>query len=305
MMTGKVCRVKPPWLRAPSLGLGAIDGSHHFSRPRLEPGESRVRRCKSGYESTPVPGMGVEVPMANSLPLSVRALAQGSDRDCENRGTTKTKRRYALAIQVLVVCTANICRSPLAEAFLRARLIREGVHVEVRSAGLLAGGQPASPAAVSVALEYGIDLSGHVSQILGSELLAETELVLGMSAEHVREVVALSPALWPKAFTLKELVNRGGRIGPRVRDHPLHEWLRRASTDREITDLLRAPNQEDVADPIGASLAELRVLARELDTLLGRVVNLAWTAHHNGREQEGPQPPVSTPPDSGQLGPRR
>jgi protein-tyrosine-phosphatase len=188
---------------------------------------------------------------------------------------------------------------------LRARLDREGIDVEVRSAGLLTGGQPASPATVSVALEYGIDLSGHVSQTLGAELLGETDLVLGMSVEHVREVVALCPVLWPRAFTLKELVNRGGRIGRRVRDDPLPQWLCRASADREITDLLRTPNREDVADPIGATLAELRVLAKELDTLLGRVVDLAWTAHRNDCEREGPPSPVSTPPGSEQLGPRR
>ena len=74
--------------------------------------------------------------------------------------------------RVVLVCTGNTCRSPLAEALLRQALAARGVTgVEVSSAGTGAWeGAPASEGAYLVALEHGLDLSGHRARLLTSEV---------------------------------------------------------------------------------------------------------------------------------------
>lgn len=189
----------------------------------------------------------------------------------------------------MIVCTANLCRSPMAAAFLRRRLDDVSAGVEVRSAGLLDEGQPAIMEMVAVAQDYGVDLSAHVSRRMTSELLAESDLVLGMALEHVREAVALLPDVLPRTFTLKELVDRAQRVGPREPDQPLVAWLARVDAGRELADLLRAPGERDVADPTGGPPAGFRALAQELDALLDRLVPLVWSC---GPERPRPLEPA-------------
>jgi len=76
-------------------------------------------------------------------------------------------------VRVLLVCTGNICRSPLAEALLKRAIEQRGLEgVEVESAGTGAwDGAPASEGAYLVGLERGLDLSGHRARVdeLGGE----------------------------------------------------------------------------------------------------------------------------------------
>ena len=65
-------------------------------------------------------------------------------------------------IDILLVCTANQCRSPMAEGLLRRLFVRAGVGAQVGSAGLLPGGAPATANAVATMAARGIDISGHV-----------------------------------------------------------------------------------------------------------------------------------------------
>jgi protein-tyrosine phosphatase len=64
---------------------------------------------------------------------------------------------------VLFVCLGNICRSPLAEAALRAEAERIGLAVEVDSAGLgdWHVGHPPDPRAQAVARRHGVDIASH------------------------------------------------------------------------------------------------------------------------------------------------
>jgi len=98
-------------------------------------------------------------------------------------------------IQVLIVCTGNTCRSPMAEGALRSLLPSEiAAHVRVLSAGTNAvPGVPATPLAVSTVGSRGIDLRGHQSTSLTPELIRESELILGMEPGHVARARELAP----------------------------------------------------------------------------------------------------------------
>lgn len=166
---------------------------------------------------------------------------------------------------VLLVCTGNTCRSPMAEVLLRRALADRGVPARVCSAGLLAGGQPAAAEAVQAMAARGLDLAGHQSHRITTEDVRGADLVLGMAREHVRDVVVLEPAAWPRTFTVKELVRRGAHLGPRAPDEPWGSWLARLHADRSRSDLLGQSAQDDVADPVGAPLAEYLETAQLLE----------------------------------------
>jgi len=90
---------------------------------------------------------------------------------------------------LLFVCTGNTCRSPLAEVVARRELVARGAgQVTVASAGTHAWPEsPASDGSMLVALEQGLDLSGHRARALTPELVAGAHVILTMGGSH-REV---------------------------------------------------------------------------------------------------------------------
>lgn len=93
-----------------------------------------------------------------------------------------------------MVCVGNLCRSPMAEAELAARLARRGTSAVVESAGIMAVvGRPADPIAQALMAERGLDISGHRARQLTPELARAFELILVMEKEHVRRVEGIFP----------------------------------------------------------------------------------------------------------------
>lgn len=112
----------------------------------------------------------------------------------------------AAALTILTVCTGNICRSPLAEVLLRARL--ESLGVRVHSAGthaLVGHGMPEP--ALELAAQAGADPStaaAHLARYLVEPLLADADLVLTMAREHRSHVVKMMPNRLRRTFTVRE-----------------------------------------------------------------------------------------------------
>lgn len=188
-----------------------------------------------------------------------------------------------------MVCTANLCRSPMAGALLEHHLGALGVPATVRSAGLLGPGQCPPPEAVAAMASRGLDTSAHRSRRLSPEDLARADLVVAMAREHVREAVLMSASAWPRTFTLKELVRRGEEAGGRPPGQDLCEWLAKLHAGRSRTDLLGSSPLDDVADPIGGPPRYYEATAEELDDLTARLVRLAWShAAPQGHEAHEP-----------------
>ena len=106
---------------------------------------------------------------------------------------------------IVTVCTGNICRSPMAQALLRAELDRAGLEdrVAVRSAGTSGEelGNPVDPRARAVLDRHEVRLSGHRAHRITDEELDGADLILVMTEDH-------------RAQLLRRL---GGNRDPRVR----------------------------------------------------------------------------------------
>ncbi|PLW81544.1 low molecular weight phosphotyrosine protein phosphatase [Kineobactrum sediminis] len=98
-------------------------------------------------------------------------------------------------LRVLFVCTANVCRSPLAEAMLRHRLRAMGLgrRVQVRSAGTRVGqrGRRPDPRVVKVAGEAGVSLGRIRAAPLVPDMLANSDYVLVMDRGHLSDITVL------------------------------------------------------------------------------------------------------------------
>jgi len=181
---------------------------------------------------------------------------------------------YNPGIDILLVCTANQCRSPMAEGLLERLLAQAGVGAEVGSAGLLPGGAPATPDAVATMADRGVDISRHVSRTLTRETATTTPLVIGMTRAHVREACVTFGAPVDRAYTLKELVRRGEQAGGRREGEPGSSWLARIGAGRRTADLVGDDPADDIADPVGRPRDVYEDTADELEGLLRRLVNL-------------------------------
>lgn len=167
----------------------------------------------------------------------------------------------------------------MAEAFLTRAFDRAGVPAAVSSAGVNAMvNSPPPPEVVEVMRERGLDVAGHRARQLVEPDVAASDLVIGLTLEHLREAVVMDPALLQSGFTLKELARRTAAAGPRPPNVPLADWLAALTDSREIGDLLGDSPIDDFPDPIGMPKAAYDQAAGDLAELTNEVVRLLWPA---------------------------
>ncbi len=138
---------------------------------------------------------------------------------------------------ILFVCSANQCRSPMAQVLFEAFLVEKGEREEwrVESAGVWAyEGSPATANAKKVMEERGLDLSRHLSQPASSTLLKQFDLTLVMEQEHKTVLQEQNPQLADRIYLMREIAGQEG----------------------------------DFADPVGGSLERYRAAADELGMLM-------------------------------------
>lgn len=173
---------------------------------------------------------------------------------------------------ILVLCTANQCRSPLAAAMLRRRVAELGLPHRIKSAGLLHGGEPSPEQIIEVGHRYGLDLEAHRSVQVSPELLEHADLVLGMTRNHVRDVAVMSPAVWPRVFTMREFARRSARLGSKPSDVSVPEWCDVIHEGRTAAELLASNLGDDIFDPMGGTFDDFLELGTTLEVTIEEVV---------------------------------
>ncbi|WP_105033678.1 arsenate reductase/protein-tyrosine-phosphatase family protein [Cryobacterium aureum] len=125
------------------------------------------------------------------------------------------------APRILIVCTGNICRSPLAEQLLRQNLTAAGIDAIVTSAGTRAmTGSAMTPEAAALSSQYGALRTHHVARQLTEKLIADADLVLTATRDHRRDVVTLLPKATRYTFTLNQFARL---VAADPAQHPLVE----------------------------------------------------------------------------------
>lgn len=109
--------------------------------------------------------------------------------------------------RVLVVCTGNICRTPMAKSLLQAKVREENLEhvIAIDSAGLWAyPGDAVAENTLLVCAEHGLDVSTHQAKPIEPALVNQSDLILCMEEKHKHDLGAIFPHLKDRIFTLKE-----------------------------------------------------------------------------------------------------
>lgn len=166
-------------------------------------------------------------------------------------------RRFA----VLAVCTANICRSPMIEILLRARL--DDTRFEVASAGVR--GWDRKPMDSMAALELarlGHSAESFRSHAVDSYLLDSADLILTATREHRSAVLSMSPQALRRSFTLVEFA----ALTELVDGSDPADLVAQAAQRRSL-----APADADVADPYRRGPDVHRTTADQIDVAVATV----------------------------------
>ena len=147
---------------------------------------------------------------------------------------------------VLLVCTANQCRSPMAMAILRSKVEQLPGEWKIESAGTWAvEGIPASPKTQEVMAELGLDLRDHRSRMVTREMLSAFNLILVMEPGQKEALNIEFPGAASRIYLLSEMI---GAIFT-------------------------------ITDPVGGEIEGYRTTAREIEQILTdgleKIVNLA------------------------------
>ena len=145
--------------------------------------------------------------------------------------------------KILFVCTANICRSPMAEAIFNALAEDAKLAVRAESAGVAAlEGELTAPKASEALEEVGIYVEGRRARQVNKAMVEEVDLVLTMNPRHVAALRRLSKDSSHKIYTLPEYAKG-------------------------------TPSEEGISDPYGLTMDAFQTCVRHLFEYLEQVVD--------------------------------
>lgn len=182
--------------------------------------------------------------------------------------------------RILTVCTGNVCRSPTAAILLTELLNPIAGTIVVRSAGTNAlVGSPMEPNAIACLPCSASQLGkSHVAQQMDEEVVGISDLVLALDRSHRKKILALSPRVKKKTFTLREFAELTSATTEadvkeeltQLSTYSLAEVLtasvRAARLSRNLVQPFSPEDTEDVPDPYGHGLQEFRDSFAEIET---------------------------------------
>lgn len=147
-------------------------------------------------------------------------------------------------MNIVIVCTGNTCRSPMAEAILKDALIKRGEEIDkfnITSSGIsTTDGLDASNHSISALREMNIDLKNHKSKLLTLDLVKKSDLILTMTKAHKDIILNSMPQFSDKVFTLKEFAD---------------------------------DNDMDIVDPFGGNLEIYKFTAKDIQNTINKLVD--------------------------------
>ena len=186
---------------------------------------------------------------------------------------------------ILVLCTGNICRSPLAEQLLRAGT-QEWPEVTVASAGTMAMvDKPMTDQAQALSGEFGgAGAETHRARDLTEAQLGDADLVLALSREHRRAIVRLYPRATRHTFTLREFarlvagildvdLERAARLDASDLVGRLNELVEVAASRRGLVEPPDSPDDDNVIDPYRQTDEVYRQSAEQLVPAVNTVLS--------------------------------
>lgn len=160
-------------------------------------------------------------------------------------GKLQPRKERWVSQSVLFVCLGNICRSPLAEAALKAEAERQGLEVEVDSAGTGDWhlGYPPDPRAAAVAQRNGIDISQRRARLVTPDDFRRFDRVIALDAQNFANLQAMRPEDAKAELSLL-LDHVPGRAGQAVADPYYGDASDFDETWRDVTEGARGLAQK-------------------------------------------------------------
>ncbi len=108
-------------------------------------------------------------------------------------------------MNIMFICTGNICRSAMAHAMLEKKIKEINKDIEVYSCGIFAeNGDVSTNEAVQTMKEYDIDLKKHKATNIQNSNIKDMDIILCATTAHKNNVINMYPELKEKIFTMKE-----------------------------------------------------------------------------------------------------
>jgi protein-tyrosine phosphatase len=217
---------------------------------------------------------------ADETPRVLRS--EGSNGDAEHldprsSSTSRHENLSELPPSVLFVCTANLCRSPLAEGLAGTGPF---AHLGWRagSAGSRARpGLPVHPLAAAALAARGVTLAGFASRPLAHVDVAAADLVLVAAPEHRRAVLGAAPGAGGRTFLLRQFARLAGVVPPAPAGRGVAELVEAVRAARQQVTPWDA-ERDVLADPIGGDAATFELTAALVADDLAAIARAALAA---------------------------
>ncbi len=189
-------------------------------------------------------------------------------------------------LNILVVCTGNICRSPMAEQLLRANFADADLDVEISSAGTgAADGQPMETVAATLSRTLGGEPHRFLSRVLRADAVAGADLILTATRAHRADVARLLPRAAPHTFTLEELARIIREIPAMAQQKAFvnvegsaREIVARLTAVRGLAAPAAHAADDDIDDPYRQALEVHDRVALSIDTAVKTIVSIFRTS---------------------------